>query len=192
MMRKLSLTALMFTMAIAMVPCSSLRAAPPQAEKAQAGPLQIYSVHYNIYELANGKRINSRSYQVMVAEPHRIGGNGVGSIRVGNQVPIILGSSQTAGGTKMPQSIEYRNVGMDIDCSLLDAPAPAGNVLLSTRIKWESISGKDLASGNPVLRSLIFSGPALIPLGKPTTIGTVDDVTGDHQYEIEVTVKKIE
>lgn len=163
-----------------------------QTEKPQPEPAQVYSVQYNIYEVDNGKRTNSRTYRVMVAIPARDPGRVYqtpwrGSIRVGNRVPYISHSGGQAGA-----DFGYEDVGMNIDCSLLDVPPTQGNALLTTSIKWWTVTGKDTVTGNPLLRNLEFSEPALVPLDKPTVIGAVDDVNSDHQYQIEVTVKKVE
>ncbi len=186
-MRRLNSTVLLFAAAMVALPGSLLAARNPSAQPQAAKPApQIYRVDYHIYELANGKRINSRSYELMTSS------NSVyatkGSIRVGNRVPINFGSTN---GAKTMVQVQYEDVGMDIDCFLMP-PFPAGEVMLNTRINWQSVVGKDESTGDAILRRLQFSGPALVVPGKPTIIGKVDDVTSNHEYEIEVTVKKIE
>ena len=191
-MRKLTLTSLLLVAAISALPGSSLAAKSPAAEPQALKPMpRVYSVHYRIYELANGKRINSRSYELMTSS---YGHNNIrrGSLRVGNKVPIGTGAAAFSNGKSgQPTQFLFQSVGMDIDCFLM-GPAPAGKVMLDTQIHWQSMAGEGKPPLPPILRTLEFQGPALVPLDKPTIIGKVDDVTSNHEYEIEVTVKKIE
>jgi hypothetical protein len=73
-------------------------------------------------------------------------------------------------------------------------------VLLSTGFESSSVVAPERlkeqqgASGPvvpPVLRQVRFSGNSLVALGKPTVISTLDDVTSNRRYEIEVTVTKV-
>jgi len=58
-----------------------------------------YRIEFNVREIEDGKRLNSRNYMMMVEDGSR------GMIRVGNSVPY-------QGGEK----VQYRDVGMNIDC----------------------------------------------------------------------------
>jgi hypothetical protein len=95
-------------------------------------------------------------------------------------------------GTK---GIQYQDVGINIDCR----PDERDNqVLLETRFESSSVVTPEKPTeerGNPylgpVIRRVRLSGHALVTLGKPTVIGTLDDVATNRRYEIEVTVTKV-
>ena len=52
-------------------------------------------------------------------------------------------------------------------------------------------AGLSAAERNPVFRTNIFRSEAVIPLGKPTVVGAMDDVASNRRYEIEVTATKV-
>jgi hypothetical protein len=135
-----------------------------------------YRVEFVIRELEEGKRVNVRSYLMMVVE------NRVAKVRVGSRVPYAAGEHQ----------FQYQDVGMNIDCRLFQEPD--NSLALVTSIDWSSLAANEGAGSlpnNPVLRQLKFTADSLIPPAKPTVIGSMDDVASNHRYEIEVTATKV-
>lgn len=150
------------------------------AEKLSKPPVSVvYRLDYKVYEVEGGKRTNSRSYTVFVRTLHY-----TAHLRTGNRVPINVG---TSGG------YQYQDVGMNIDSSIDEQE---GKLLVSTVLDLKSIAPSEPGSanptGNPVFRNLRLDDVTLAVAGKPTLVGSIDDVTSNRRYEIEVTATKID
>jgi hypothetical protein len=165
------------------VPLNHARAAQnPEKEKAnvalttQPKSSTGFRLEYSIRELEDGKRVNGRNYTLLVIE------DDWGKIRVGNRVPYAASS-----GTQTATLYQYQDVGMNIDSRLHEQE---NGLVLRTSIEWSSVASGE-HSNNPVFRQLRFDSQSVIPQGKPTILGTMDDVTSTHRYEIEVTATKI-
>ena len=166
----------------AMVLCLPLipNSAPAQQEKSkEAGateqkPVVTYRVEFNVREIEDGKRLNSRNYMMLVEE------GDWGKIRVGNRVPYQYGE----------KSFQYQDVGMSIDCR----PHEQGDgVALSIHVDFSSVVPQPQTSPtyNPVLRTERTEVESMVKLGKPTLVATMDDVVSNHSFEIEVTATKV-
>lgn len=140
-----------------------------------------YRVEYAVRELEDGKRINSRSYKMLVQF------EGWGRIRVGSRVPYVAGESSSGG-----KQIQYSDVGINVDCRVTQDRD--NYVVLTTQFESSSLAGgRDLGGGvaNPIFRSVRGDSTSVVSLAKATVIDVVDDVVTTHQYEIEVTVTKV-
>jgi hypothetical protein len=148
--------------------------AAAQEQKASA----FYRVEYTISEFAGDKRLNSRSYKITAAE------NDWAYIRAGSRVPY--GSVQNG-------TLQYQDIGMKIDCR----PQLQDGVLrLYTSVESSSLASSDEGgiqptSSNPVFRRVTASMWSPVVPGKPTLIGSLDDVVTNHRYDIEVTVTRV-
>lgn len=147
----------------------------------QPKPKAAYRLDYVVRELAEGKRINSRNYTMMAEEDES------SRVRAGNSVPIGAYTNEGRTGT------EYRDVGIIIECR----PRERENyVLLITSIQISSVVpsgevGLSPSIPNPVFRRASADLSAAVTPGKPTIIGTMDDVVTNHRFEIEVTATKV-
>jgi hypothetical protein len=184
-MRRLMMTGMMMGLVILAVICVP-RAAPAQdaakeqrvteAPKPVPKPLTVYHLEFAVRELEDGKRLNSRSYTMSVED------GDWGRIRVGNRIPYNSGKEQ----------FQYFDVGINIDCRLRDHDSYI--LLENTSIEISSVV-KDESSGggtpNPIVRQARASVVASVTPGKPTVITTMDDVSSNRRYEVEVTATKI-
>jgi hypothetical protein len=155
--------------------------ASAQQEKAKESvtteqkPLVAYRIEFNVREIEDGKRLNSRNYMMIVED------GSWGMIRVGNRVPIV-------GGAK---GLQYDDVGMNIDCQ------PRGredSVALQISLESSSVVAQEMppaAASNPVFRQQKSNITSVVTPGKPTLIATMDDVVTNRRYEIEVTATKV-
>jgi hypothetical protein len=138
-------------------------------------PLVAYRIEFNVREIEDGKRLNSRNYMMMVEE------GSYASFRVGNRVPIV-------GGEK---GIQYNDVGMNIDCR----PRERGDaVALEIHVESSSVVAQEqppTATTNPVFRQQRSNISAVVTPGKPTLVASMDDVLSNRRYEIEVTATKV-
>jgi hypothetical protein len=138
-------------------------------------PVVTYRIEFNVREIEDGKRSNSRNYMMMVEE------GSFGNFRVGNRVPIV-------GGEK---GLQYNDVGMNIDCR----PRERGDgVSLEIRVESSSVIAQEQPPGattNPVFRQRRSNMTAVVTPGKPTLVASMDDVLSNRRYEIEVTATKV-
>jgi hypothetical protein len=138
-------------------------------------PVVAYRIEFNVREVEDGKRLNSRNY-IMVVED-----GSFASFRVGNRIPIVGGEKQYL----------YNDVGMNIDCR----PRERGDgVSLEIRMESSSVVAQEqppTGSTNPVLRQQRSNITPIVTLGKPTLVASMDDVISNRRYEIEVTATKV-
>jgi len=137
-------------------------------------PVVAYRLEFNVREVENGKRSNSRNYMMMAED------RDWAKIRVGNRVPY-----QTA-----EKQYQYTNVGFSIDCRPREQE---GGVALEIIVDFSTVAPQSEAapSFNPVFRSNRTEVQAVVALGKPTVVTSLDDVESNRHYEIEVTATKV-
>jgi hypothetical protein len=147
-------------------------------EKQQNETKLTYKVEFSVYEVENGKRLNVRKYMTLADE------GDFARIRVGSQVPYVVGGVGSGG-------YQYKDIGMNIDCR----PRTRDNgVLLDMTVEMSSVLKPEASyqsNEHPVFRTDKSSLTAVLPLGKPTVVSTMDDVSSDRRYEIEVTATKV-
>jgi hypothetical protein len=165
------------------------------AKNAEGQPRQenIYRLDYALQELENGKRTNSRTYSLMAATPvwpaSSAGFGGYQGFHVGSRIPMSTGKDQ----------IQYFDLGVKINSRLKERE---NNVLIETSLDMNSAAdsapsgaaSSALGTGQgpmPVIRSLNLSSVTQAVPGKPALVGSIDDVTGNRRYEIEVTAIKV-
>jgi hypothetical protein len=155
---------------LALIPSS----ATAQQETKVQKPVTAYRLEFNVRELENGKRLNSRNYMMMAED------GSFARIRVGNKVPY-----QTA-----EKQYQYNNIGMNIDCRPHEQQE---GVALDVQVDFSSVAppSETAPSYNPVFRSNRSEVQTVVAFGKPTLITSLDDVESNRRYEIEVTVTKV-
>jgi len=184
-MRRMILPGLVLAFLGTLIPALSISAAGQEAssEKSEkeaksapaTKPVAVYRVDYAIRELEDGKVLNTRKYMLMTES------QGWARSRVGSRVPIL-------GGEK---GVNYQDVGMNIDCRVRERD---DMILLDTNVETSSVVPKEesrAADLAPVFRRLSSNVTAAVSLGKPSIIGSMDDVTSNHRFEIEVTVTQV-
>ena len=181
-MRRIMLNVLTFLILATCLPLSAGNATAQEKQAKEPKPITLtrpnatYKVEFSVYEVQNGKRLNARKYMTLADD-----GQGA-RIRVGSQVPLVVGGS---GG------YQYKDIGMNIDCR------PHGDengVSLDLTVEMSSVLKPEeshQSNEHPVFRTDRSSLVAVVPLGKPTVTSTMDDVSSDRRYEIEVTATKV-
>jgi hypothetical protein len=148
-------------------------------KKEKSPDFDNYKVSYKVDEVENGKTINSRMYTLMA----KIGSTA--TVRIGSRVPY------STGGKEMG-SIQYQDVGMNIDC-MLDSFGEEGRLIVHTKVSMMSLQGKRTepsSESNPVFGQFQVENFTIAALGKPIFVGSADDVASNRRYVIEVTVTK--
>ena len=164
--------------AVLMIVLASLAAAQQEKAAEPAAPTATYRVQYTVSEVADGKRVNSRSYETLVQEP---AGGSVDwtQIRLGNRVPVP--------GEK---GLHYLDVGISIDCGLQRV---GGQLVMKTRFDLSSLAPEQggAQGAMPVLRSIRFTADELVNPGQKTLLSSGEDVNSNHRFEVEALLTRV-
>src|SRR4051794_11218832 len=136
-------------------------------------PNAAYKLEYVIAEIENNKRVNTRTYTLLTDE------GGASSMRMGMRVPLQ--------GEKGPI---YMDVGLRVESKV--RPREGGDVWLSTRFEVSSLVDQpQTVNGAMPLRSVEYSNPAVVTLGKSTVLAAGDELSSQKRFELSVTVTKV-
>ena len=140
-----------------------------------------------MYELDDGKRTNQRDY-MMIGRTD----NQPSSIRVATKIPIY---TEVKGNDK---GYTYIDAGLTIRCSLKEQVDRRlqfhCDIEVSGFVRPEQIAGAIGQAGPeaPVIRTTRMDSWALLTLGKPAILNTVDDINSAKRMQIEVTATKLD
>lgn len=173
-------TTRMFFLAAVVIYLAAVAAAQQNESGQQpaATPSNTYRVQYTVSEVADGKRINSRSYETLAQEP--AGGQVAWTqIRMGNKVPIP--------GEKEPH---YIDVGISIDTGL---QREGGQMVMKTRFELTSLAPEQGGSPSamPVLRSIKFNSDHLVSTGQKVLVSSGEDVNTNRRFEVEAQLTRV-
>lgn len=150
----------------------------PKAEKpAQAKPLSYYKLEFVLRELQDGKLLNTRNYMMVMEDSYR-----TSELKIGSRVPL-----------KDERGLNYLDVGTNINCHI-EGNSPSVGLNCSFEVSSFSLPEQKVTSGEnsaPVLNQMRASIPAVVPEGKQTVIGIIDDPGSTRRYEIAVTATKL-
>jgi hypothetical protein len=155
-------------------PASAQQEKGKESATMEQKPLAVYRVEFNVREIENGKRLNSRSYMMMAED-----GNW-GRIRVETCVPY----------EKSEKQYDCRNVGLSIDCRPRERE---GKVALDINMGFSSVAppAEGAPTFNPAFRTDSTEVHTVVEQGKPTVVATFDEVSANRRTEIEVTATKV-
>jgi hypothetical protein len=155
-------------------PASAQQEKGKEAAATGQKPVAAYRIEFNVREIEDGKRLNSRNYMMVVED-----GNW-GKIRLGNRVPYKSTESQ----------FQYQDVGMNIDCRPHERE---DSVALAIHVDFSSLAPQTETppTFNPVVRTERTEVDSIVTPGKPTLVASMDDVVTNRRYEIEVTATKV-
>ena len=153
---------------------------PAKEVEAQLKAIDLYKVEFTMNELENGKKLNSRTYSMLMRTEAIPKWTDTKHLRVGSRVPVSTGNN----------AVQYMDVGMDIECRLL----PIGNsrIDVGTKLEYSTIEAEPAHEAQtPVIRQVRSDVEAVVPMEKPIVLAELDDVASTHRYVFEVKVTKI-
>ncbi len=165
--------ALLLTALVATSPLLAAQSAPapaPAVEK-QAKTYTTYMLTYNVYEVENGKRVNTRTHKIVMSD------NGQ-SAESRSEQRIPLSASTPSDFVSTGITIRSRMQHTD------------GGPLLSTDINMEYLVEEGSANGRPVLHKAEASANGSFKLDKPMLLAAIEDQQSKRSFQIEVTVTK--
>ena len=180
LIRTLLSAALLGLIVSAPAPAIAQEASPSarQEEKSTKPPEKppvTYRLDFAINELDNGKKINTRRYTQIQVEDYQFR-----DLKIGSRVPVDAGSNE----------FQYMDVGTNISTRLYPQ---ANELMLDVKAQISNIAGtgEESKSSRPIVRQMVISGSMTLIPGKPLVIGSVDDPSSTHTFQLEMTATKL-
>lgn len=166
--KRLAITALVAL--LLMVPAAAQEAGRPMPPDPNAS----YKLDYTIYELEDGKRVNSRTYTLLADD------GGGASTKMGMRVPLHT-----------DKGVQYMDVGLHIEAKVRQRENQ--NVWVSTRFELGGLVSEaaNPGGGAPAVRNIEYSVPAVVTPGKATVIAGGDDLSSKRKFQLELVVTKL-
>jgi hypothetical protein len=157
----------------------------PQKKEVLAGrdgnTENFFKLAFVMYELDDAKRTNQRDYMLIGRTD-----NQPSSIRVSTRVPVYTEEKK----------MTYVDAGLTIRCSLKEQVDNRVQLHCDMEVSSFVRPEQMASSGNagpaaPVLRTTRADSWALLTLGKPAILNTIDDINSAKRMQIEVTATKV-
>jgi hypothetical protein len=142
-------------------------------------PAATYRLDFSINELENGKKINARRYlQTVTTQPEF--DRSFRELKIGSRVPVEVGNGQ----------FQYIDIGTNISSRLYPR---ADELMLDAKAEISNVAApsEDAKSLHPIVRQMVIGGSMALTPGKPLVIGSVDDPSSTHTFQLEVTATKL-
>ena len=145
----------------------------------------VYKIEYVFSELQDSKKVNTRTYAVLVQPMDKA------SLRLGSRIPVAVGTFAANGSKEMNPLVntqfQYLDIGVNIDCSIEPMDSDVG---LHTNVDISRLAPENRI-GQPIVRQTKIQMHNLVPLGKPTLLTSADEVDTTGRFQIEATVIKL-
>jgi type II secretory pathway component GspD/PulD (secretin) len=142
-------------------------------------PHKAYRLAYTITELDGEKTVSTQHISmVAVLGQHT-------SIKEGDKIPLATGSS--GGGNTQ---FTYIDVGMNFDATIEEQ---GEGVTLKSKVEQSSVGPTNTIAGvqEPVIRQTVLENTAILTLGKPLMLGSIDVPTTTRRFDIAVVLESI-
>jgi type II secretory pathway component GspD/PulD (secretin) len=145
-------------------------------------PRDAYRLTYTITDFDGTRRLSSQHFALAAMDGQRT------TLKQGSKVSVTTGTYNVPSADVENQFV-YINVGLSFDATVSSL---AGGATLKSIVEQSSLADeKPLPAGqNPLIRQTMLEGVYLVPLGKPTPLGTLDLPGTTHHLEIEVLLEK--
>lgn len=145
-------------------------------------PAGTYRVEFRITELEGEKRLNSRTYSLILI------GDVKSQLRAGTRVPFSTGDPSKPGST-----FQYLDIGQRIQCRVMSETERTIN--LTADLEFTNLALPEQANTAaylpPIVRTFNSETVSMLDLNKPTVISTLDDPSSKHTFQIEVTATRL-
>ena len=133
----------------------------------------VYLLEVAIHQVENDNRTATYDFTLRVRNGSTV------SSRTGSRVPFATGGETN-------KQLQYVDIGANLD---ITPTAEGDNVRL--RVELELSSADDSTDGTPTVKQLRYRVTTVVPTGKKTLIGRLDEPTGSRRYEVEVTASRV-
>ena len=141
---------------------------------------KFFHLTFVVKEVDEGRVINERSYSTILTTDQR---GGRPSVRTGSKVPLPKGAGESS----------YIDLGISFDCRYVAEMGSSLMLDVTAEISSIATGAPENSSGQigPVIRQNRWNSEAIIPVGRPTTIYSSDDLTSKRKMQIELTATPI-
>jgi type II secretory pathway component GspD/PulD (secretin) len=146
-------------------------------------PIRTYRLTYTLTQIEDGKRAGPQRFELVVASGERA------SMKQGTRVPIQTGSYQKDTASKESE-IQYLDVGLGIEAKAEGFP---DGVKITSKVEESSVGEEHSGFGaeDPVVHQTEWNATAVLPLGKPVVLGSLDVPGTTQRLEVEVTAELV-
>ena len=150
---------------------------PPTSSKA-------YRVTYTITEIEGARHLGTQHFTWTVNSE-----SGDSVIKLGSRVPVVTGSYDQNAPTAHTE-ITYLDVGLEISARLRDSSA---GLQLYNRVVQSGVSEEQSTVGksDPVVRQATLQNTAMLTLGKPVMLGSLDIPGSTRHLDVEVVLQAV-
>lgn len=147
-------------------------------ETKPAGPRPITAYRLDIFinEMEDGKKVNTRRYHINTTSDSSPQG-----LEIGTRVPV-----QSEEG-----KFTYLDVGTRITARIASYVTPM-TLNVSADISSLATPEESTRGGHPLLRQVRIEGTVPMISDKPIIVGAVDDPNSKREFQLEVTVTKLQ
>ncbi len=138
---------------------------------------KFYKLDFVVKELDDNKVISAKAYSTTVMADER---NRGASIRTGNRVPYNTGAG-----------FQYADIGVNIDCH--QARELGTQLMLTITAEISSVPSDSEPAPNrlPMVRQNKWNSSVLVPIGKPATVFSSDDLNSKRKMQLDVTATAV-
>ncbi|MGA3264962.1 MAG: hypothetical protein ABSC47_13070 [Terracidiphilus sp.] len=142
-----------------------------------------YRLTYTVTEMDGTKHIGTQHF-AMTVDP----GAGESQIRIGSKVPIATASTSPSNPDRT--EFQYVDVGLKISTRLREFST---GVEVYSKVEQSSVSEEQSSVGrnDPVIRQATLDSTALLTLGKPVMLGSLDVPGSTRHLDVEVVLELV-
>jgi hypothetical protein len=145
-----------------------------------------YRLTYTLTELDGTKRVGTQHFSLTVNTDSRDS-----QVKLGSKVPILTGSPASGTSSEPNIQYQYQDVGLNITAHVREF---ATGVEVFSKLEQSSVAEQKAApplNDEPVIRQATLQNTALLTVGKPVTLGSLDIPGSTRHLDIEVVLEVV-
>jgi len=144
----------------------------------------LYRVEINFRDGNEAGATTDRRYTMLAMDSRRT------VFKAGSKNPAVTETAQPQGNSVASTQFTYVDVGVNIDCLL---QAVGAKVAMQGSLDISNITGDTSPVAgvrNPVIRQTKLNVDAVVELGKPTVLASIDDPLTSRKLQVEATITR--
>lgn len=148
---------------------------------------KTYRLTYTVTHSEGAKKLGVQHFALTVNPDSRDS-----QVKLGSKVPIATGGSNQSGASAPGYvQFQYTDIGLDISAHVREFPT---GVLVYSRVEQTGVAEEPSGVGGggpPVIRQGTLLNTALLTLGKPVMLGSLDVPGSSQHIDIEVVLELV-